>query len=239
MERKTFDSYIKENLIPIVQDEVEYLKKEYPQFTVSSKLLEYNTDKEFDKISGEIYYNFDRHKLMCKDYLGEKSVRLDRHKMATVFMFAVCDSTPIDFFTHFKSRIIPEELALCNYRVAFRFACAYDSSALYTSFIDKIANPKKEDLNAVKDYERAADLLKENGALLIPKTRSEIPPYVDSYLKILYKQYEEKEFSDFIPYAIFSDTFYWIDIYNKIKLGLKIESLESNALRRNKNVEKL
>lgn len=230
MDRDSFNNLINENLIPIIKNEMDYLKDRNNEFQISSPLLNKHNEK---KAFGDLYFLFDKHKLQCKDYLGEHSVKLDRHKLATVLMLSVADFAPIKVYSSYKTRNISEELMLANYRIAFRFACAYAVKALYVSFRDKSTNPDHcEDYNEQEKYVVAAQILKDNGAPLFPKTRKDLPTYIESYVKILYKQYQENLYSDFIPYALFSDTFYWIDVYNKMQLGIKIENLDIDILKR-------
>lgn len=237
MDKRVFYKLIEDNLCRIIEDEKKYLMETYPEFNIISK-FEYEPEAQ----KKELYYLYDKHKVHFKEHIGNVAVDLDRHKLATVFLMVVLEFSPIVYAKMNRKLDYPTELILTNTRIAFRFACAYASMALFSSFVfkkdeleDKIADPKqsKDIEKNIKDklmYEKAIQQLKEKGGLDFPSTRAGLDKYVDNYLKVIYRQYS---YGGGIPYTLIADTFYWIDCYNKLRLGVKVEPEEyKNGLNR-------
>ena len=193
----------------------------------------------------ELYYFYDHHKLSCKEYLGNHAIDLDRHKLSVVFLCALISYGPIKFVNIRKREYPSQDLVLANYRVAFRFACSYASRALYNSFmvrkdefegkLKEVSNDDKEELNRkVKMYSEAMSKLESQGSLFFPATRDGLDKYVDNLIKVLYLQFDDTGEEDVVPYALLADTFYWLDVYTKIKLGVEVEEEKyPKGLRRN------
>lgn len=72
-------------------------------------------------------------------------------------------------------------------------------------------------------YTSAIKKLETSERLELPSTRAEIPSYFETYSKVLYLQLSNREPNSFVPYGLLSDTFYWIDVYNKFLFGLNVE----------------
>lgn len=249
MDRKEFAKLIKNNLLRIVSDEIKYLKaeKDNSAFFVYSPLDKSDKDSEFiDKQIRELYYLYDKHRLQCKDYLGNHAVDLDRHKLATVFLCMTLEYQPIRFYSKYK-RVCSEQLALANYRIAFRFACSYAMIALFASFVFKINNKKKEieDIRKqevkngylnqcqimeleveIEKLTNAKECLKERGYPFFPQTRPHLDDYVVNYIKVLYLQFSRTYKHSIIPYALIADTFYWIDVYAKMQLKIDVSPID-------------
>lgn len=251
MDRKVFKEIIDNYFYNIIMDEVKYLNSRETGLQIVSPLESKKKRIDlYDKQIGELYYFYDTHKLQFKDYLGNKSVNLDRHKLAVVFLCMLIDYKPIVFVNKYSRKItytpeLLEEMALVNYRVAFRCACAYASSALFNSFDIRIKECK-DNLNECNEerkaeietslhkFEAASNILKQNAVYYFPKTREHLDKYVDTYIKVLYSQFNFSTDKQLPPYGLLADTFYWIDVYNKLQLGLEVKPEEyPNGLSRN------
>ena len=247
MDRKVFKELIDDYFYDIVMDEIEFLRNCNTGFQIVSPLE--CKDKDYDlyeKQIGELYYLYDTHKLQFKDYLGNRSVSLDRHKLTVVYLCMLIDYKPIVFVNKYHKKLsYTEEMVLANYRVAFRCACAYATSALFNSFeirkdeykskLEKCNGEEKKELETtLRSYENAMVKLKQNGVYYFPRTREHLEKYVDTYIKVLYSQFNTNSDEIMPPYGLLADTFYWIDVYNKLKLGLEVKPEEyPNGLSRN------
>lgn len=231
MNRDTFEKFVLDNLIDITYNEINYLQSIDRQFAIRSPLIMSNKisyDKEnLKKPLGDLYYLYDKHKNLCKDYLGDHSVRLDRHKTAAILMCAVLEFEPIKYFSAHKDRLPSIEVILANARIAFRFACAYAVSALYTSFCYKLETYTKQgNIEEAHQYEYIIEKFTEKASYFFPKTRDGLPNYIDNYVKVIFLEFNKWQIGNEdneISYALLSDTFYWLDIFAKLNLGLKVE----------------
>lgn len=251
MDRDTFNEMMIDDLLPIVYDEISYLQQKDPAWHVYTTLnikekellngLEKGTpnyDKISDKIGSELrelYYQYDYHRLNCKDYLGNHAINLDRHKISTVFLCMIISYRPIRFSSIHRREYPSQDLILANYRVAFRFACSYASRALHNSFsVRKEDCEKNKETTKVEMYENAMSKMEEKSILAFPATRPGLEKYVDNLIKVLYLQFNNMSEEDSIPYALLADTFYWLDVYTKMKIGVEVDEEDyPNGLRRN------
>lgn len=247
MDRKVFKVLINDYFYDIIIDELKYLRNRNTGFQIISP-LECKEDSLdlYDKQIGELYYLYDYHKLHFKDHLGNHSVNLDRHKLTVIYLCMLIDYQPIVFINKYKKKLVyTEEMALVNYRVAFRCACAYATSALFNSFeirlneyrrkLETSSEEEKVELGTtLHSYENALEKLKQNGTYYFPSTREHLEKYVDTYIKVLYSQFNSNADDKVIPYSLIADTFYWIDVYNKLQLGIEVNPEEyTNGLSRN------
>lgn len=192
----------------------------------------------------ELYYLYDYHKLGCKDALGNHAIDLDRHKLSVIFLCMIISYRPIRFIRRPRCEYPSQDLVLANYRVAFRFACSYASRALFNSFIVrkeeyetkyKNSGENNDNLNRkISMYSEAMSKLEKQGRLSYPATREGLEKYFENFIKVLYLQFDDIGEDDSIPYALLADTFYWLDVYTKLKLGVEVREEEyPNGLRRN------
>jgi len=243
MDRKIFRKLVDDIFYDIVKDEVKYLKKTGIGYVVYSLFdIKDENPEEYEQLIGELYFLYDKHKLQFKDYLDNHNVSLDRHKLAVIFLCILIDYKPILFYSKYKGEArYTQDMLLANYRVAFRCACAYASSALFNSFLMKIEelNHKCEtnDEESIKErqtYLKAIETMKENGTYYFPRTRKPLETYVDNLIRVLYQQFSLLDEDQAPPYCLLADTFYWIDVYNKLQLGLEVKPEEyPNGLSRN------
>ncbi len=247
MDRDTIEEYLIDGLIPIIQDEIKYLKSkkvafESPLMNIIEKYssnrnnnLQSLDKKEFSRELGMICYMYDYHKLECKKGTGDKSIKIDRHKIAAIFLCAIVDYKPI------RKILISEdvgenekvEIRVINYRIAFRFACYYARIALFHTFVDKSTDEDKinssidyEDTNTIETYKHAKDIMQKKHLYpYFPMTRPALDKYMDNYVNVLYLYINEiKELNVRLPYLLIADTFYLLDVYTKLKLGISVPS---------------
>ncbi len=243
MERQLFVKFIEEKLYDIVDDEYHYLTDKYEGTIIKNKLARRGSIE-----TGELYYLFDKHKLQCKDHMGAHAIVLDRHKIAAIFMCMVIDYAPLQWIEN--SEVVPQEVLTANVRIAFRLACTYNMISLDHSFELKMkeleglqSNEAKNNCNAEllawetqdpNKYKQASQKLRERGYPYFPLTRKELESYFDNYILVVHNVFCQINTNDEIPpYTLFADTFYWMDVYAKLSLGIPVgfDNLE-NGLRR-------
>lgn len=251
-----FNSYVLDGLIPILQDEFKFLKDN--RACVECKLLDaYNNNAnkngnidyyentsakmEDDLLNelGELYFLYDSHKLKCKCSTGQKSIRIDRHKVAAIMLCLIIDYTPIKFLKNIDKLKLDEEIKVqvrvVNYRIAFRFALYYARVSLYASFANKTNETNKfafknngqdEYGNTKEDFDCAIKLFENHEYPYFPMTRDGLDSYKDNYVILLYLYFNELPTDVVRPYLFIADTFYLLDVYAKKELGLKVPSVD-------------
>ena len=222
MDRRNFERLIKEHLVVITKNEFDFLSNSYRNYGLVNYL-----DEELDTQIERLYYLYDKHKLLCKDYLHDHAIHLDRHKVAAILMCAVIDYAPIGYRD--KNFVAtPRDILISNYRIAFRFACSYGVLALHASFKFRL---KEEKDPIIKDkINNALKMLAERGYPFFPQTREKLMGYMDNYILVLKNIFDRGISYDDIPYTLFADTFYWLDNYAKIQLGLDVPPEEYSPI---------
>lgn len=251
MDRKKLEVFIADNFLDIVIDEIKYFQNTFNDFSIKINVpILANLDKyELDEVMqlplknridaihsevGFIYFYYDLHKVRCKSLFKMQNKTLDRHKISSFLMLAVMDYMPIRAKGKILEKEIVNELIYLNYRIAFRFAMSFAAKSLFHSFADKVKeyqelldkdkdNKKEYYQQMKKEYEIAIEKMKKYNCLLLPKTREELESYVFTYIKSIYIQMKLLDKKELLPYMLISDTFYWIDIYTKMQLGITVE----------------
>lgn len=241
-----------EELPRIMDDEYNYITQKIADVRIVSKyfgiLINQGHSCNHSKLQGflaEFDYYYAKNSIYFKEALRAKNISFDRHKVATL-IFATLIEMELINIKRSSSQFdqYSEYLALLDIRIAFKFACVYSTHALYTSFVYKeqmlneqlnkgeFLNEKErlEVNNKINQYGSAKEKLAQRGSIFIPVTRDELESYEKSYFKVIYLQLHNQNAKKIFPYALVSDTFYWIDVYTKLKLGIDVEAEESYYL---------
>lgn len=133
--------FLKDNYIAVVIDECKSLPKYSYRIRGVERVKSAQNNLELQLTPCaimKIISNIDIHdNLMLKNF-NTNQISLDRHKQSVLLMLSIIDYMPlekktIDDIVHLNEN---EKLSLelVNFRIAFRIACRYAASALYTSF---------------------------------------------------------------------------------------------------------
>ncbi len=169
--------------------------------------------------------------------MNDRSVTLDRHKIASIFLCMIIEYTPIHFD---PKQDLDEDIESINYRIAFRFACYYIRLALFHSFEIKshLTQFNDNDLvyeanNTQQTYINACDIMEnKHDYPYFPMTRAGLNRYMDNYSKVLQSYFYNVRQEIIYPYLLIADTFYLLDVYAKQCMGINVpfEDYSKNGL---------
>lgn len=154
--------------------------------------LEYN--KIRDELKSQCYLEADKEKI--------KEHQIDQHKIAACMCKAMINKKVFAFDV---SLDLPDEIWLCNYRLAYTVSL----QIIFLYLIDYY----------IKNDEEKAKQLMEQGTLMVPQTTQSHDEYNKGRIKTLaLNDYYGNE----INLLEFSDMLYWIEYYNRQILENKI-----------------